>query len=178
LTLNPTALLVIDAQVGLFEGASRSTETISRIRQLIDRARERTVPVVYLQHDGDPGGSLAVGSPGWQIHPELAPGPQDLVIRKRACDSYFETPLLDELRQRAIGTVVLTGMRTERCVDTTARRSVTLGFDVVLAADAHTTADGDVLNARQIVDHTNENLDDFGTDDHVVVVRPAEAIEL
>jgi nicotinamidase-related amidase len=177
LNRNPCALLVIDAQVGLFEGVSHPAATIARIRELVDRARERTVPVLYLQHDGDPGGTLAVGSPGWQLHPELPPGPQDVVIRKRACDSFFETTLLDELRQRAVGTVVLAGMRTERCVDTTARRSVTLGFDVVLAADGHTTSDGEVLNARQIIEHTNENLDDFGTDEHVVLVRPVAAIE-
>jgi nicotinamidase-related amidase len=177
LTLNPTVLVVIDAQVGLFEGVSRPADTIARIRELIERAREGTVPVLYLQHDGDPGGTLAVGSPGWQLHPELLPGSQDVVIRKRACDSFFETTLLNELRQRAVGTVVLAGVRTERCVDTTARRAVTLGFDVVLAADGHTTSDGKVLNARQIIEHTNENLDDFGTDDHVVLVRPVTAID-
>ena len=176
MTNHSTALLVIDAQVGLFANASRPAETIARIRILIDRARERGVPIVYLQHDGDPGGRLAVGSAGWRVLPELAPGPDDVVIRKRASDSFFETALLDELRRRSVGTVVLAGMRTERCIDTTARRSVTLGFDVVLAADAHTTGDGEALTARQIIDHTNENLDDFGTDHHAVTVRPVEAI--
>src|SRR5262245_8898882 len=114
MTLNPTALVVIDAQVGLFESASRPAETRARIRELIERARERSTPVLYLQHDGDPGGPLAVGSPGWQVHPELRPGPQDMVIRKRSSDSFFETTLLDELHQRAVSTVVLAGMRTER----------------------------------------------------------------
>jgi nicotinamidase-related amidase len=173
-----TALLVIDAQAGLLEDAARRSETISCIRELVDRARSRAVPVIYLQHDGDPGGGLEVGSHGWQVHPDLAPADGDLVIRKRASDSFHETALLEELRRRGVTTVVVTGLRTEACVDTTSRRAVTLGFDVLLAADGHTTSDSDVLTAEQIVAHTNHTLDDFGTDAHVVTVRQGAAIDL
>jgi nicotinamidase-related amidase len=173
-----TALLVIDAQAGLLEGAARRSETISCIRDLVDRARSRSVPVIYLQHDGDSGGRLEVGSPGWQVHADLAPAGGDLVIRKRASDSFHETALLDELRGRGVTVLVVAGLRTEMCVDTTSRRAVTLGFDVLLAADGHTTSDSEVLTADQIVAHTNHTLDDFGTDAHVVTVRPGAAIEL
>jgi nicotinamidase-related amidase len=172
-----TALLVIDAQVGLFEDAARRETTVQRIRDLIDRARSSGAPVIYLQHDGDPGSRLEVGSPGWAIDPAVAPRDGEAVIHKRASDSFFETPLLDRLRAAGATTLVVTGMRTEMCVDTTSRRAVTLGFDVLLAADAHTTADGGVLSAEQIIAHTNETLDDFGTDAHVVTVRPAGSID-
>jgi nicotinamidase-related amidase len=172
-----TALLVIDAQVGLLDGAHRSSQTVSRIADLVDRARAREAPVVYMQHDGDPGGRLEVGSPGWLIHPDLSPRDTDLVIRKRASDSFHETSLLDELRARRVTSVVVTGLRTEACVDTTSRRAVSLDFDVLLAADAHTTSDSDVLTAAQIVAHTNHTLDDFGTDAHVVTVLPAAEID-
>jgi nicotinamidase-related amidase len=179
LTIDQTsALLVIDAQCGLLEVAARPAETISRIRDLVDRARTRAVPVIYLQHDGDPGGRLEIGSPGWRIHPDLAPERGDLVIRKRASDSFHETVLLDALSERHVTTVVVTGLRTEACIDTTSRRAVTLGFDVLLAADAHTTSDRDVLTAEQIIAHTNDTLDDFGTDAHAITVRPAAAIDL
>jgi nicotinamidase-related amidase len=173
-----TALLVIDAQSGLLEGAARSAQTISCIRDLVIRARARATPVIYVQHDGDPGGRLEVGSRGWQIHPDLAPEAGDLVIRKRASESFHETALLDELGERRVTTLVVTGLKTEFCVDTTSRRAVTLGFDVLLASDGHTTSDGDVLTAEQIVAHTNDTLDDFGTDAHVVTVLTGAAIDL
>jgi nicotinamidase-related amidase len=53
---------------------------------------------------------------------------------------------------------VLVGAQTEYCVDTTARRAVSLGYDVVLVADGHTTSDNGLLTRRQIIGHHNQTL--------------------
>ncbi len=55
-----------------------------------------------------------------------------------------------------IGRLVLAGMQTEYCVDTTCRRAFGLGFEVTLAADAHATFDGENLTAAGVVAHRNE----------------------
>lgn len=174
-----TALLVIDVQVGLVEGsepAYRGDELLSNINRLLSGARSAGVPVIYIQHDGGIGGQLEPGTAGWAIHPAIAPGAGDLVIRKRASDSFYETALQRELATRDIKRLVIAGMRTEMCVDTTSRRAISLGYDVTLASDAHATVDSEVLPAAQIIAHHNYTLDEFGTDEHEIAVRPTSHI--
>ena len=71
-------------------------------------------------------------------------------------DSFLRTTLGDGLESRGIGRLVLAGMQTEYCEDTTCRRAFGLGYDVTLAADAHGNWDDETLTAAQIVAHHNE----------------------
>ena len=176
-----TALLVIDVQVGLVEGAEpvyQAEAVLARIAELIARARAARTPVVYAQ-DKDVGG---VGTPEWQIHPAVAPNGGELVVRKAWSDSFYETELHAELHARGIARLVICGMKTNFCVDATSRRAVALGYDVVLAADAHTTTDNRVLSAAQTIAYHNDLLwgfgeeDGFGSGEHSIAVAPSSEI--
>ena len=174
-----TALLVIDVQVGVVDWSEPVEEkdaVLARINELLSRARASRAPVIYVQHDGYEGGPLAVGSPGWEIHPAIAPADGEMVIRKRASDSFHQTPLKSELDARGVSHLVVAGCRTQYCVDTTVRRATSMGYDVTLARDAHTTVDSEIFKASQIIAHHNETLDDFGTDDHVITVKQSSEI--
>jgi nicotinamidase-related amidase len=176
-----TALLVIDVQVGLVEGGGEQPAyagelMLENINRLLVAARASGTPVIYIQHDGDAGGWLQAESPGWAIHPAIMPAKGELVIRKRASDSFLDTPLLRELAARNITRLVITGMRTEMCVDTTSRRAISEGYDVTLVADAHATVDSEVLPAAQIIAHHNYTLDGFGTDEHEITVSLASQV--
>jgi nicotinamidase-related amidase len=172
-----TALLVIDVQVGLITGpAYRGPEVLANIAALLARARAAGVAVIYMQHDGDEGSKLAPGAPGWAIHPSVIPLNGEIVIRKRASDSFYETTLQAELEARHIQHLVITGCRTEMCVDTTSRVAISRGYNVTLVADAHSTVDNELLSAAQIVAHHNVTLDDFGTDEHVVVIKKTDDV--
>lgn len=174
------ALLIVDVQLGLIEeprNAHQGSVVVSRIESLIAKARASETPVIYVQHDGGEGGPVAVGSQGWQIHPAIRPADGETVVRKRASDSFHETELQQELQRRGIRRLYVTGCRTEYCVDTTCRRAVSLGYDVTLVRDAHTTIDNAVLSAAQIIEHHNSTLDDFGTDAHVVTLQAAEEVD-
>lgn len=176
-----TALLVIDVQVGQIEAprsAYRGGEVLAHIGKLLERARaSSTTDVIYVQHDGDEGSPLAVGSEGWRIHPSIAPADGETVIHKRASDSFYQTPLRSLLEAGGVGHLVVVGCRTEYCIDTTCRQAVSLGYDVTLVRDAHTTTDGDSLTAAQIIAHHNSTLDDFGNDQHVVALKATNDIE-
>ena len=63
------------------------------------------------------------------------------------------------------------------CVDTTARRAVAKGYDVLLASDAHTTEDSETLPAEQIIAFYNETLNGFWAGEHKVRVLPASEID-
>jgi nicotinamidase-related amidase len=156
-----TALLVIDAQVNMFaEGRSvfEGDKILQRIGGLIAKARARHVPIIYIQNNGTEIDPDFPGTPGWEIHPAVAPGADDIVIQKWAPDSFRETTLQSTLDLLNIRKLVIAGMQTEFCVDATCRRACALGYDVTLVKDAHSTYDGEGLTAPQIIAQHNEAL--------------------
>ena len=152
-----SALLVIDMQVALANGAWRVDEVLTAISDLQRRARNARAPVVFLQHNHPSYEPMMKGAPTWAIHPRVAPQPGELVIEKTASDGFFDTALQSELERLGVDRLVVTGMQTEFCVDATCRAALSRGFDVVLAADAHTTGDA-VIPAETTIRHHNYAL--------------------
>ncbi len=173
---NPSALLIIDAQLGLMDTDDPDSHaTLERIAALAGRARAASAPVIYIQHDGDsPRHPLHPDAPGWAINLLVAPQPGEPVLRKRTSDSFYETPLQRELDARGVRRLVVTGAMTEFCVDTTCRRAASLGYDVTLASDAHETGDSGGLTADQKIAYHNAILADLATDHPITVIPSAE----
>jgi len=145
---------------------------LSNITVLLSKARSSGIPVLFIQHDGPKGHPIEAETAAWAIHPSIPPLSEEPVIRKKASDSFFETRLAEELQTRKISHLIIAGGMTEYCVDTTCRRSVTLGYDVTLVADAHLTRDTPVLASSQIIAHHNLLLDGFAAGVHSVKVKP------
>lgn len=173
-----TALVIIDVQVGLIEPAYTGKEVLERIGTLLAQARETKTPVIYVQHDGPKGDSIEVGTDGWRIHPSIAPQEGEPVIRKRASDSFYDTTLQQELSKHGIKHLVVAGGQTEYCVDTTIRRATTMGYNVTLVGDAHTTDEyeGEILTAAQRIAYLNDVVNGFRTDDYVIRVKPTSEV--
>ena len=170
-----TALLVIDMQVGIVAHAHDKDGVIGRIAGLIAAARGAGTPVVFVQHEED-WPTMHRGESGWQIIPALAPAEGELTICKRACDAFYDTPLREELTARGVQKLVVTGMMTDACIDTTCRRASSEGFAVVLVADAHTTEDADDQPAARTIAYHNRILAQMAQPDHPIAVRPSAAI--
>jgi nicotinamidase-related amidase len=175
------ALVVIDVQVGILpdEGARRPAvrerfdDVRRRIFGLVGEARDQGLPVIFVQHDGEPGDRLETGTPGWEICPDLGRASDDIVVRKKACDAFHDTTLQEVLSSRGVDHLVVAGLMTQYCVDTTCRRAVSLGYDVTLVADAHTAADTRTLTVEQIVDHHNGLLNGFDAGAALIRVKPS-----
>jgi nicotinamidase-related amidase len=161
---NTTALLVIDAQVNMFaaNNAVYASERLLRtLGTLIARARNAGILIVYVQNNGGPGDPDQPGTLGWQIHPDLTPRESDVVIQKWTPDAFYRTSLQEELTRGGIKQVILTGMQTEYCIDTTCRHAFALDYQVILVRDGHSTYDTSLLSATQVIAHHNAILTAF-----------------
>jgi nicotinamidase-related amidase len=157
-----TALIVIDVQKGLLakpELVHDPEGVLARINGLVERARDQNIPVIFVQHEGtEQGHPLQKSLEGWEIHPDTGYRSDDQVVEKRDCDAFQNTDLQARLDGLGVKNLVIAGMCSEYCVDTTCRRAYSLGYDVVLASDAHTTLSKDHLPAELIVRHHNAIL--------------------
>lgn len=133
-----TALLVVDVQNSVVSGAYNRDQVISHINDLVTRAREQGVPVIWVQHSNE---HMKIGTEAWQIVPELKPKENELIIRKVYGDSFEDTPLREELDKLQIGRLIVTGAQTDACIRSTIHGAFVRGYDTVLISDAHTTED-------------------------------------
>ena len=110
-----------------------------------------------IQHESE-GGPLDFGTDGRKLAEGLETSPTDIFVRKKATDSFHQTELQALLQEKGTRDLVICGLQSDFCVDTTTRRALALGYPVVLVADGHSTLDNRVLSAAQISAHHNETL--------------------
>lgn len=163
------ALVVIDMQRALVTGAYRQKSVLSALAEVIYRARQARLPVIFVQHNHASFAPMQRGAPGWQLHPDLAALDTDLRVEKTASDAFYKTSLQHQLEQLGVDTLIMSGMQTEYCVDATARRALSQGFDVILLGDCHTTGDA-AVSAAQIIAHHNVTLANLAHPDHQITV--------
>jgi nicotinamidase-related amidase len=174
-----TAMLIIDVQEALCSGeyaAFEAVQVINRINAVAQLARQNSVPVIYIQHEANDG-LLDYGSIGWQLAEGLQAQPDDLLIRKCASDSFHNTNLHTLLKDLGTEHLIICGLQSEFCVDTTVRRALALGYPVTLIADGHSTMDNDVLSAAKISAHHNATLSNLASFGPRVKAIVAEKIE-
>ena len=98
--------------------------------------RERGQPSLRIGDPGPMGRLLVRGEPGCDIVPELAPWPGEVVIDKPGKGAFHGTPLMDQLKALGITQLVIAGVTTEVCVQTTMREANDRGFDCVVVEEA------------------------------------------
>ncbi|SFC94399.1 Nicotinamidase-related amidase [Bacillus sp. OV322] len=160
------ALLIIDVQNGMFNVGNevyKSVSLLENLERLINQARLAEASIFYIQHNGPVGHPLEYGTKGGEIHPNISPRNQDVIIQKTTPDAFFKTALENEMKTRGIEHLIITGIQTEACVDTTCRRAFSAGFQVTLASDAHSTWNSGEITAQQIINHHNSVLRWFAT---------------
>jgi nicotinamidase-related amidase len=156
-----TALLVVDVQEGaVARGPYLGEVVLANIGRLIAACRTGGVEVIHVQHDGEAGEDEEPGSPGWELHAAVRPQPGERVVRKRFNSAFRETDLRSHLEEGGIGTLILVGIQTEYCVDTTCRVAFEHGFTVVMPEMTNTTFDNGELTAAQIHELYNRRIFD------------------
>lgn len=139
--MNNTALIVIDAQESFrhrpYWVDSDVSEFVRNTQKLIDECKKRNVPVVQIFHTEDEG--VFALSSGFikTLEPiKIAP---DVVFHKRYHSALAGTPLAGWLNERGLRRLIISGIRTEQCCETTTRHASDSGFQVDYVLDATLT---------------------------------------
>ena len=126
-------------------------------------------PIVVVRHDSvSPGSPLAPGQPGNDLIDEIAALPRELLVTKSVNSAFYGSPELDPwLRGRGSEELVIVGVQTNMCVETTARMAGNLGYRVTVPLDATHTFDlagpaGLALSADELARATAVNLQGGG----------------
>lgn len=154
------ALLLIDIQNDYFPGGAMalegSTQAGARAGRLLQFFRDKSRPVIHIQHVSTrPGATFFLPrTEGVEIHASVAPLDGETVFQKHYPNSFRDTPLLEHLRQHRISELVIAGMMTQMCIDSTTRAAADLGFECFLAHDAcaarSLSFDGATVPASQV----------------------------
>ena len=156
------ALIVIDVQNGVAEGAYNLEQVLTNINAAVAKARAAGIPVIWVQHSED---EMPIDSEGWQIVPQLDPHADEPHVRKTYSSSFEATNLDEVLKEHSIGHVFICGMQTNNCVRHTTHAALERGYDVTLIKDAHSTTGytwgGHTIDAENLVNEQNDNFGNY-----------------
>lgn len=151
------ALLIIDVQNALLDlNPYKQTEMLVAIQTLLKSARQHQHEVIFVRHQSD-NEPLKVNSVGWQIAERVKPLVGEKIIEKRFNSAFRQTPLKAYLDDKQIDTLIITGMQTEFCIETTVRVAFEYGYQVIVPSEANSTFDNGEWTAEQL--HRHHNLD-------------------
>jgi nicotinamidase-related amidase len=135
-------LLLVDIQNDYFPGGRYevpgSVEAARAAAALLAAQRAKGGPVVHVRHIATRPGStfFLPDTLGAEFHASVQPLPEEPVVIKHYPNSFRETELLEVLRRLGAERLVIAGMMTHMCIDTTTRAACDLGFACTVAADA------------------------------------------
>lgn len=151
------ALLIVDIQDFYFPGGRMELKGPEKAGKnagkLLEHFRSRDLPVVFVRHNFEPGGS---------IHQSVLPRDGESVISKDQVNSFHETPLDELLRKMGVDSLVICGMQTHMCVEAAVRAGHDLGYHCTLVEDACATRDleyeGHIIPAESVHKSTLKTL--------------------
>ena len=163
-----SVLVVIDVQQGFrdseFWGPGGNPEALSNIASLVQHFRARKLPIVLVKHNSaNPDSPLSPSSSGNALEPFLD-GQRDVLVQKSVNSAFYGTPDLHLwLTKRNFRNLVICGITTNFCCETTARMAANLGYRTTFISDATDAFDlqlpsGETLPAAKVIEYTNANL--------------------
>lgn len=154
-----TALLVVDVQEDAVGPGLYAAETVlANIGLLVAECRGHGVEVVFVQHDGEVEGEYQPGTAGWQIHGSVRPEPGERVVRKKSNSAFRGTDLRSYLASRGVDALMIVGLHTPYCVDTTVRAAFEYGFHVIVPEMTNSAFGYGELTGEQIYRYHNYGL--------------------
>ena len=170
--MKPDALIVIDVQRELVgQHPYQEKQLLEKILTLQTACRANGIPVMFVQHTEEEG-PLVHGEPTWNIAPEIAPMPAEWVFEKHDRSAFRQTGLDARLKALGAKRLLLCGMQTEYCVDSTIKAGFELGYSITVPQGCTTTYDNRILKASDIILFYERYI----WNDHLATVEPLDAV--
>lgn len=148
------ALLVIDMQNLLIDlHPLHYSEIREKVAALMKAAHAARLPIVLIRHTETAEGGLVEGTREWGFDSLLEGLPHDRMMNKTDFSAFFHTDLDTYLQERGITHVLVAGMQTEYCIDSTIKGGYERGFKMQVVSDCVTTLPGSVLTPEQLNEH-------------------------
>lgn len=153
------ALLIIDMQNELiWNKPFAAKEVVENIKKLISKCREKEIEIIYIQHEEEVGSPYERGTDTWKIYNEIEPNTLDKIISKNYNSAFKETELKEYLDKKGMKELIITGMQTEYCFDTTIKVAFEFGYKIVIPEMTNTTFDNSILTGEELYTHYNFNI--------------------
>ncbi|MDF2882132.1 MAG: amidase [Clostridiaceae bacterium] len=157
--MNKSILLVVDVQTALIEAHPYNEQNvIDNIKKLISVARDNQKEVIYVRHDDGKGEDLEYGTDGWQIYYEIKPYNAEKVFEKQYNSAFLKTGLKEYLDSKKTNTIILTGLQTEYCIDTTCKAAFEYGYKIIIPEETNTTFDNEYLTGEELYKFYNYKI--------------------
>ena len=142
-----TAFIIIDVQNIVVETGFKTDSLLEKISYLQNQARSKNIEIIYVQHIENPEAQI---SEDWQLSELLNRKPDEKVFQKKYNSILKETGLREYLDKQGIEKLVLCGMQTEYCVDTSVKVAFEYGYQLIIPEGTCTTFDGKDIPAETI----------------------------
>lgn len=157
--MNKTTLLIVDVQNALLTDDLFNRENvIANIQLLIAEARKNALEIIYIRHDGGAGDTFEKNTAGWEICSDIAPELRDKIIDKQFNSAFKETGLREYLDSKGITDLILTGMQTEYCIDTTCRVAFEFGYRIVIPENCTSTCNNEYFSGESLVKYYERQI--------------------
>ncbi|MFT4145470.1 MAG: cysteine hydrolase family protein [Mobilitalea sp.] len=153
-------LIIVDIQNDYFKGGKHelvnAEQAAIQAKKVLTLFREKGWMIFHVRHlSTKPGASFFIpGTEGSEINKDVCPIQGEDIIIKHKPDSFLDTSLKEKLEEKGVDTLVVCGMMTHMCIDTTVRSASSKGYPVTLLEDACATRDlvwrGNAVKAEQV----------------------------
>lgn len=150
-------LLVVDAQKLITNEELYNFHTfVFNVKDIINKARENSIEVIYIRHDAGIGSELTKGTEGFEIYEEFKSFKGEKIFDKNFNSAFKETGLLEYLKRKGENEIIIVGLQTDYCIDATIKCGFEHGFNIIVPAHANTTVDNEFMTAEQSYKYHNE----------------------
>jgi Amidases related to nicotinamidase len=139
------ALLIIDVQNDYFKNGKMELEhpeeALEKINKLEEKFLKLNLPIIYIQHINykKDASFFSPNTRGVQLHEKLKVSTDSIIIEKHFPNSFKDTTLLGTLKKLKIEQIVISGMMTHMCIDSTTRAAAELNYNPILISDTTAT---------------------------------------
>lgn len=153
-----------------------SEEVVNRINELAERFRSKSLPVIFIQHQGN--GEFEKGTLEWELLNELEVKNSDLIVSKTANDAFYKTELVEKLSELGISELYITGCATDFCVESTIQSALVKDFNITVIEDGHTTGERPFMDSKSVIQHYNWVWSNLTPTNGNIQVKPLHEISI